>query len=147
MPLAFFIRVQTGALVSRLNGDVAGAQSAFTDVLSSVIGNVIAVALVLAAMAVLSWKITLVSLALAPLFVLPARSMGRKLQALAREGMNLTARMNATMIERFNVAGAQLSKLYGRPEEETARFPGSARCWSPTTTSSASRCCSTSLRP
>jgi len=122
MPLAFFIRVQTGALVSRLDRDVAGAQSAFTDVLSSVIGNIIAVALVLAAMAVLSWKITLVSLALAPLFVLPARTMGRRLQALTREMMSLTARMNAAMYERFNVAGAQLSKLYGRPEEETAQF-------------------------
>jgi ATP-binding cassette, subfamily B, bacterial len=122
MPLAFFIRVQTGALVTRLDRDVAGAQSAFTDVLSSVIGNIIAVALVLAAMTVLSWQITLLSLALAPLFVLPARTMGRRLQALSREGMSLAARMNATMYERFNVAGAQLSKLYGRPEEETAQF-------------------------
>ena len=122
MPLAFFIRVQTGALVTRLDRDVAGAQSAFTDVLSSVIGNIIAVTLVLAAMTVLSWQITLLSLVLAPLFVLPARTMGRRLQALSREGMTLAARMNATMYERFNVAGAQLSKLYGRPEEETAQF-------------------------
>ena len=122
MPLAFFIRIQTGALVSRMDRDVSGAQSAFTDVLSSVIGNFIAVALVLAAMAVLSWRITLVSLALAPVFVLPARTMGRRLQALAREAMSLNARMNSTMYERFNVAGAQLSKLYGRPDEETARF-------------------------
>jgi ATP-binding cassette, subfamily B, bacterial len=122
MPLAFFIRVQTGALVTRLDRDVAGAQSAFTDVLSSVIGNIIAVTLVLAAMTVLSWQITLLSLALAPLFVLPARTMGRRLQALSREGMRLAASMNSTMYERFNVAGAQLSKLYGRPEEETAQF-------------------------
>jgi ATP-binding cassette, subfamily B, bacterial len=122
MPLAFFIRVQTGALVTRLDRDVAGAQSAFTDVLSSVIGNIIAVTLVLVAMTVLSWQITLLSLVLAPLFVLPARTMGRRLQALSREGMRLSASMNATMYERFNVAGAQLSKLYGRPEEETAQF-------------------------
>jgi ATP-binding cassette subfamily B protein len=122
MPLAFFIRVQTGALVTRLDRDVAGAQSAFTDVLSSVIGNIIAVTLVLVAMTVLSWQITLLSLVLAPLFVLPARTMGRRLQALSREGMRLAASMNSTMYERFNVAGAQLSKLYGRPEEETAQF-------------------------
>jgi ATP-binding cassette subfamily B protein len=122
MPLAFFIRVQTGALVSRLDRDVAGAQSAFTDVLSSVVGNMISVALVLVAMSVLSWRITLVSLALAPVFVLPARSLGRRLQALAREAMTLNARMSSMMYERFNVAGAQLSKLYGRPDEETARF-------------------------
>jgi ATP-binding cassette subfamily B protein len=122
MPLAFFTRAQTGALVSRLNNDVSGAQGAFTDVLSSVVGNIIAVALVLAAMAVLSWRITLVSLVLAPLFVLPARTLARKLQALAREAMDLIGRMNSTMYERFNVAGAQLSKLYGRPDEETARF-------------------------
>ena len=122
MPLAFFIRVQTGALVSRLDRDVAGAQSAFTDVLSSIIGNIIAVALVLAAMTVLSWRITLVSLVLAPVFVLPGRSMGRRLQALTREAMSLVGRMNSAMYERFNVAGAQLSKLYGRPEEETERF-------------------------
>ncbi|HEX4079605.1 MAG TPA: ABC transporter ATP-binding protein [Rhizomicrobium sp.] len=122
MPLAFFIRVQTGALVSRLDRDVAGAQSAFTDVLSSVVGNIISVALVLVAMSVLSWRITLVSLALAPVFVLPARSLGRRLQALARAAMSLSARMSSMMYERFNVAGAQLSKLYGRPEEETAGF-------------------------
>jgi ATP-binding cassette subfamily B protein len=122
MPLAFFIRVQTGALVSRLDRDVAGAQSAFTDVLSSVVGNIISVALVLVAMSVLSWRITLVSLVLAPVFVLPARSLGRRLQGLAREAMGLTARMSSMMYERFNVAGAQLSKLYGRPDEETERF-------------------------
>jgi ATP-binding cassette subfamily B protein len=122
MPLAFFIRIQTGALVSRLDRDVAGAQSAFTDVLSSVVGNIISVVLVLVAMSVLSWRITLLSLALAPVFVLPARSLGRRLQALAREAMALNARMSGMMYERFNVAGAQLSKLYGRPDEETARF-------------------------
>jgi len=122
MPLAFFTRVQTGALVSRLYGDVSGAQGAFTDVLSSVIGNTISVALVLAAMTTLSWQITLAGLVMVPLFVLPARGLARKLQALAREAMDLVGRMNNTMIERFNVSGAQLSKLYGRPEDETARF-------------------------
>ncbi len=122
MPLAFFTRAQTGALVSRLNGDVAGAQSAFTDVLSSVIGNVITVTLVLGAMFFLSWQITLVSLILVPVFILPARSLGRKLQALARESYDLSAVMNNIMIERFNVAGAQLTKLYGNRDREMAEF-------------------------
>jgi ATP-binding cassette subfamily B protein len=122
MPLAFFTRTQTGALVSRLNGDVAGAQSAFTDVLSSVIGNTITAVLVLGAMFFLSWRITLISLALVPVFILPARFMGRKLQAIAREGYDLSSSMNNTMIERFNVAGAQLAKLYGRRADETAAF-------------------------
>jgi ATP-binding cassette subfamily B protein len=122
MPLAFFTRTQTGALVSRLNGDVAGAQSAFTDVLSSVIGNTITVVLVLGAMIFLSWRITLISLALVPVFILPARFMGRKLQAIARESYDLSSGMNNTMIERFNVAGAQLAKLYGRRADETAAF-------------------------
>ena len=122
MPLAFFTRVQTGALVSRLSSDVAGAQGAFTDVLSSVIGNIVSIALVFAAMAVLSWRIALMAMVLIPIFVLPARNLARRLQVLARESMDLTGRMNSTMIERFGVAGAQLSKLYGRPEDETARF-------------------------
>jgi ATP-binding cassette subfamily B protein len=122
MPLAFFTRTQTGALVSRLNGDVAGAQSAFTDVLSSVIGNTITVVLVLGAMIFLSWRITLISLALVPVFILPARFMGRKLQAIARESYDLSSSMNNTMIERFNVAGAQLAKLYGRRADETTAF-------------------------
>ena len=122
MPLAFFTRTQTGALVSRLNGDVAGAQSAFTDVLSTVIGNIITVTLVLGAMFFLSWQITLASLVLIPVFVLPARFMGRKLQAITRESYDLNASMNSTMIERFNVAGAQLSKLYGSRADETANF-------------------------
>jgi ATP-binding cassette subfamily B protein len=122
MPLAFFTRAQTGALVSRLNGDVAGAQSAFTDVLSSVIGNIVTVTLVLGAMFFLSWRITLVSLILVPIFILPARFMGRKLQAIARESYDLNATMNNTMIERFNVAGAQLSKLYGSRTREATEF-------------------------
>ena len=127
MPLAFFTRTQTGALVSRLNGDVAGAQSAFTDVLSSVIGNIITVVLTLGAMFFLSWRITLVSLVLIPLFVLPAKFMGRRLQAITRESYDLNATMNNTMIERFNVAGAQLAKLYGRRADEMATFESRAR--------------------
>ena len=127
MPLAFFTGTQTGALVSRLNGDVAGAQSAFTDVLSTVIGNIITVTLVLGAMFFLSWRITLVSLVLIPVFVLPARFMGRKLQAITRESYDLAASMNNTMIERFNVAGAQLSKLYGSQADETANFTARAK--------------------
>jgi ATP-binding cassette subfamily B protein len=122
MPLAFFTRTQTGALVSRLNNDVQGAQEAFTDVMSSVVGNVIGVALVLAAMLVLSWQLTLVSLVLLPMFVLPARWLGRRLQAITRESYELSAAMNTTMVERFNVAGALLVKLFGRPDEEDRSF-------------------------
>ncbi len=127
MPLAFFTRVQTGAVVSRLNTDVNGAQSAFTDILSNVIGNLITVTLLLGAMLVLSWQITLLALVLAPIFLLPARLWGRKLQAIIRESYNLTAAMNALMVERFNVAGAQLAKLYGRAGDESQGFEKQAR--------------------
>ncbi len=122
MPLAFFTRTQTGALVSRLNNDVSGAQGAFTDILSNVVGNVITVALILGAMFVLSWQITLAALILLPLFIFPARFWGRKLQAITRESYDLTAAMNNLMIERFNVAGAQLAKLFGRRQEESRTF-------------------------
>ena len=115
MPLAFFTRTQTGALVSRLNNDVAGAQTAFTDILSNVVGNAITVVLVLGAMFFLSWQITLAALILLPLFIVPARTLGRKLQQITRESYDLLAEMNTVMTERFNVAGAQLSKLFGRP--------------------------------
>ncbi|MEJ1730423.1 ABC transporter transmembrane domain-containing protein, partial [Escherichia coli] len=101
-PIAFFTRAQTGALVSRLNNDVTGAQQAFTDVLSSVVGNLISVALVLAAMFVLSWKLTLVALMLLPLFAFPARWLARRLQNIMREKYDLTADMNTIMVERFN---------------------------------------------
>jgi len=126
MPLAFFTRTQTGSLVSRLNNDVTGAQTAFTDVLSNVIGNFITVALVLAAMFTLSWQITLASLILLPFFILPARYLGRKLQEITRESYNLLSAMNNVMIERFNVAGAQLAKLFGRPEEDNKAFEDKA---------------------
>src|SRR6266536_1941195 len=122
MPIAFFSRTQTGALISRLNNDVLGAQQAFTGTLASVVSNVFSVVITLAVMFTLSWQITLVALVLLPLFVLPARWVGRKLQAITREGYNLNAAMNTTMRERFNVAGALLTKLYGRPDEEDAAF-------------------------
>lgn len=126
MPLAFFTRTQTGALVSRLNNDVGGARTAFTDILSNVVGNVITVVLVLGAMFVLSWRISLAALVLLPLFVLPARFWGRKLQALTRESYDLTATMNNLMVERFNVAGALLAKLFGRRQDESKLFEAKA---------------------
>jgi ATP-binding cassette subfamily B protein len=122
MPLAFFTRAQTGALVSRLNNDVTGARTAFTDILSNVVGNLITVALILGAMFVLSWRITLAGLVLLPLFVFPARFWGRKLQEITRESYDLTSTMNNLMVERFNVAGALLAKLFGRGQEECNSF-------------------------
>src|SRR5579875_552562 len=122
MPLAFFTRTQTGALISRLNNDVIGAQQAFTDLLSNVVGNLVTVIFIIGAMAVLSWQITLVALVLLPLFLIPARLVGRRLGSLTRESYNLNAEMNMVMNERFNVAGAMLVKLFGRPEDEAAHF-------------------------
>jgi len=122
MPIAFFTRTQTGALVSRLNNDVLGAQQAFTDILSSVVSNIVSVLLVLLAMLVLSWKITLVALAILPIFVIPTRRIGRKLGGIVKESYGLNAEMNATMTERFNVAGALLVKLFGHPETERSEF-------------------------
>jgi ATP-binding cassette, subfamily B, bacterial len=121
-PLAFFTRAQTGSLVSRLNSDVIGAQQALTSTLSSVVSNVIGLALVLAAMLYLSWLVTVVSLVLMPFFVIPARLVGRRLQRLTRESMQLDAEMGSTMTERFNVAGAMLVKLFGHPEAEARSF-------------------------
>ena len=122
MPLAFFTRTQTGALVSRLNNDVGGARTAFTDILSNVVGNLITVMLILGAMFFLSWRISLGALVLLPLFVFPARFWGRKLQAITRESYDLTATMNNLMVERFNVAGALLAKLFGRSQDEGHTF-------------------------
>jgi len=122
MPIAFFTRTQTGALVSRLNNDVLGAQQAFTDIFSNVVGNVVGVALVLGAMFVLSWQITLASLAVVPLFVYPARRMGKRLEKITRESYNLNAEMTTMMSERFNVAGALLVKIFGRPDAERESF-------------------------
>ncbi len=126
-PIAFFTRTQTGALISRLNTDVIGAQQAFTSTLAGVVGNVISLVAVLVAMVALSWPITALSLALLPLFLLPARWMGRRLQAQTREQMQLNADMSSTMTERFNVSGALLVKLFGRPDEEAAGFAVKAR--------------------
>jgi ATP-binding cassette subfamily B protein len=122
MPVAFFTRTQTGALVSRLNTDVIGAQQAFTSTLSSVVSNVIGLILVLATMLYLSWQITLGALILTPLFLLPARWVGRRLQVITREAMQLNAGMGTTMTERFNVSGALLVKLFGRLPDESAAF-------------------------
>ena len=122
MPIAFFTRTQTGALISRLNNDVLGAQSAFTGTLSGVVSNVIGVVLTLIAMLVLSWQITLLSLVLLPVFVIPAKLIGTKLQELTRESYALNAQMTNTMTERFNVSGALLVKLFGRPEVEERSF-------------------------
>ena len=122
MPIAFFSRTQTGALISRLNNDVIGAQQAFTDLFSNVVGNIILVAIILGTMVVLSWQITLVALVLLPIFLLPARRVGRKLGTLFQNGMELNAKMNSVMSERFNVSGAMLVKLFGRPNDERAYF-------------------------
>jgi ATP-binding cassette subfamily B protein len=122
MPLAFFTRVQTGALVSRLNTDVGGAQGAFTDILSNVVGNSVVLVGTLAAMFALSWQMTLAALALVPLFVFPARFWGQKLQQIMRESFNLTAAMSSLMTERFNVAGAYVAKIFGRPQDDKKEF-------------------------
>ncbi len=124
--VAFFTRAQTGALISRLNSDVIGAQQAFTSTLGGVLGNLISVSIVLVAMFALSWQITLVSLILVPVFLLPARYMGRRLQAMTREQMSVNAAMSSQMTERFNVSGALLVKLFGRPDEEASSFSGKA---------------------
>ncbi|WP_326886978.1 ABC transporter ATP-binding protein [Actinocrinis sp.] len=124
MPIAFFTRTQTGALVSRLNSDVLGAQRAFTSTLSSVVSNFVSLVLTAATMLYLSWQITLAALVLLPIFVVPARFMGRRIQSLTREQMQLNADMSTMSTERFNVSGALLAKLFGRPEEDDALYQG-----------------------
>ena len=121
-PLAFFTRSQTGSLVSRLNTDVVGAQQAVTGLLTQTLSTILTLGLVLAAAFTLSWQISIVALVAAPLFVAPAKVIGKRLQRLAREQMQLDAELGSMMNERFNVAGAMLTKLYGRPEEESALF-------------------------
>jgi ATP-binding cassette, subfamily B, bacterial len=121
-PIAFFTRAQTGSLVSRLNSDVIGAQQALTSTLASVVSSSLQLILVLVAMFVLSWQVTVVALVLIPIFLFPARRVGRRLQRLTRESMQLDAALGSTMTERFNVAGAMLSKLYGRPRDEQSLF-------------------------
>jgi ATP-binding cassette subfamily B protein len=122
MPIAFFTRTQTGALVSRLNSDVIGAQQAFTSTLSSVVSNVVTLAMVLTTMLLLSWQITIVALVMLPLFIVPARILGRRLASISREAMVLNAEMGQSMTERFNVSGALLVKIFGRLPEESQRF-------------------------
>jgi ATP-binding cassette subfamily B protein len=121
-PIAFFTRTQTGSLVSRLNSDVIGAQQALTSTLSSVVSSVLQLVLVLAAMFYYSWLVTVIALLLLPMFLIPARLVGRRLQRLTRESMQLDAAMGSTMTERFNVAGAMLVKLFGRPDNESRVF-------------------------
>ena len=127
MPIAFFTRTQTGALISRINSDVLGAQQAFTGTLSNVVSNIISVTLVLIAMLFLSWQITLLALAMVPLFIIPARLMGKRIQKITRESYALNAEMSTQMTERFNVAGALLVKLFGRLGDEEKLFRGKAR--------------------
>ncbi|MDA8062800.1 MAG: ABC transporter ATP-binding protein [Actinomycetota bacterium] len=122
MPIAFFTRTQTGALISRLNNDVLGAQQAFTNTFSSVVGNLMTVGVTLVAMLVLSWRITLLALVILPVFLFPARAVGRRLAKITRDAYNLNAEMTSTMSERFNVSGALLVKLYGRPGSEEGLF-------------------------
>jgi ATP-binding cassette subfamily B protein len=121
-PVAFFTRTQTGSLVSRLNSDVIGAQQAFTSTLSNVVGSAATLTATLIAMLFLSWQITLMALVLFPLFLLPARWLAPKLSAITRERYQVDAAMAQTMTERFNVAGALLVKLFGRPDEESGTF-------------------------
>ena len=121
-PVAFFTRAQTGALVTRLGNDVIGAQQAFTSVLSSVVSNAITLVLIVVAMATLSWQLTLGALALVPFFLVPARLMGRRLASLAHEQMVQNAELGTRMTERFNVAGALLVKLFGRPAVEDEEY-------------------------
>jgi ATP-binding cassette subfamily B protein len=121
-PIAFFTRTQTGSLISRVNGDVIGAQQAFTSTLSGVISNGISLVIVLGTMLILSWEITLTSLILLPVFLVPAKWMGKKVQSLSREQMVLNAEMSQTMTERFNVSGALLVKLFGDPAVEGSNF-------------------------
>ena len=121
-PVAFFTRTRTGALVSRLNNDVIGAQRAFSDTLSGVVGNVVTLALTLVVMLGLSWPVTVLALLLLPVFVLPARRMGRRLAALNREAADHNAAMGNQMTERFSAPGATLVKLFGRPADETREF-------------------------
>ncbi|MFI1463944.1 ABC transporter ATP-binding protein [Nocardia carnea] len=127
MPIAFFTRTRTGALVSRLNNDVIGAQRAFSDTLSGVVANLVTVILTLVVMLQLSWQITLLALLLLPVFVIPARRMGDRLADIQREAAGLNAAMSTQMTERFSAPGATLVKLFGRPDQESGEFALRAR--------------------
>src|SRR5450631_4358142 len=121
-PIAFFTRAQTGALVSRLNNDVIGAQQAFTSTLSGVVSNVVSLLFIVTAMAAKSWELTLAALVLLPFFLIPARVMGGRLAGLSHEAMGLNAELGTRMTERFNVAGALLVKLFGQPRIEDEQY-------------------------
>jgi ATP-binding cassette subfamily B protein len=125
--IAFFTRTQTGALISRINSDVMGAQQAFTGTLSGVVSNIVSLVLVVTTMMILSWQITVVSLLLLPLFLLPTKWVGKQIQSLTRDAFNLNATMSSTMTERFNVSGALLVNLYGKPDKEEKFFRSRAR--------------------
>src|SRR6202044_616664 len=125
-PIAFFTRAQTGSLVSRLDGDVVGAQQAIVGTLSNVLSNALSPIVILVALFYLSWQVTLISLVLIPLFIFPVRRLGRRLQRLSREALPLNAEMGSMMTERFNVAGAMLAKLFGRPRGESRIFAANA---------------------
>ena len=125
--IAFFTRTQTGALISRINSDVIGAQQAFTTTLSGLVSNVLSLILVVGTMLFLSWQITIFSLILLPVFIIPTKWVGRRLQKLTRDSFNLNAEMSATMTERFNVSGALLVSLYGDMKEEGNYFSTRAR--------------------
>jgi ATP-binding cassette, subfamily B, bacterial len=127
LPVAFFTRTQTGALISRLNNDVVGAQNAVTSTLGSVVSNVVVLVTTLAAMIALEWRLTLLALIVLPLFIVPAKRVGKRLQVIAREQMGVNAEMNSQMTERFNVSGAQLVKLFGRSKDEVDLFDRRAR--------------------
>jgi ATP-binding cassette, subfamily B, bacterial len=122
MPIAFFTRTQTGALISRLNNDVVGAQSAMTGTLGSIVTSLISVGTTVGVMVYLNWELTLLALALLPAFLLPSKRVGRRLQRITREQMGLNADMNATMQERFNVSGAMVAKLFGHADRELDSF-------------------------
>ncbi|ATZ22745.1 putative ABC transporter ATP-binding protein [Streptomyces lavendulae subsp. lavendulae] len=126
MPVAFFTRTRTGALVSRLNNDVIGAQRAFSNTLSGVVSNTVTLLLTLGVMLTISWQITLLALVLLPVFVLPARRMGARMAAMQREASALNAAMGTQMTERFSAPGATLVKLFGRPADESAEFAARA---------------------
>ncbi len=126
MPIAFFMRTRTGALVSRLNNDVIGAQRAFSDTLSGVVSNFVTLILTMTVMLFISWQITLLALVLLPLFVVPARRMGSRMAALSREAAEYNAQMSTQMTERFSAPGATLVKLFGRPDEESREFAARA---------------------
>lgn len=125
--IAFFTRTQTGALISRINSDVIGAQQAFTATLSGVVSNIVSLVLVGITMLILSWQITIFSLLLLPVFLIPTKWVGRRLQSLTRESFSVNAEMSSTMTERFNVSGAMLVALYGEPEREREYFRSRAR--------------------